>query len=42
MKKKTSYEKPLSSLVMLDDEGVICASELQETGTIPEYTYEEW
>lgn len=39
---KTSYVKPLSSLVILDDESVICASQQQETGALPEYTYEEW
>lgn len=39
---KTSYVKPLSRLIMLDIESVICASGQQGTGTLPEYTYEEW
>lgn len=39
---KTSYVEPLSRLIKLDKESVICASGQQETGTLPEYIYEEW
>lgn len=39
---KTSYVKPLSGLIMLDKESVICASEQLGTGTLTEYIYEEW
>lgn len=39
---KTSYVKPLFGLIMLDKECIICASQQQETGALPEYTYEEW